>query len=163
MRSRLYVLWSPPRAVALHVGFCILPHLRCVSSDKSIRPDLRPDGAQIPMWSHMGHPTGRHCSQAGSEIRRDAEPHVVTHGAPDRPTLLSGRVGDPAGRRTPCGHTWGARQADTAIALRRCAGYFYGFCKNRSPALFWRIIFAVSNLLANASWRQPPSETGRVQ
>ncbi len=53
-------------------------------------------------------------------------PRGVLHLAAS-PMRLSGRVGDPAGRRTPCGHTWGTRQADTAIALRRCAGYFYGF------------------------------------
>ena len=105
MRSRLYVLWSPPRAVALHVGFCILPHLRCVSSDKGIRPGRRSGGAKNPMWNTWGTRLAdtaialRRCAgyifcgcwQPGMHCGR---PHMM---------LLSGRVGDPAGRRTPCG------------------------------------------------------------
>ena len=45
-----------------------------------------------------------------------------THGAPDWLTPLSGRVGDPAGRRTPCGHTWGTRQSDAALRPGRRSG-----------------------------------------
>ncbi|MDE6306254.1 MAG: hypothetical protein K2L90_06655, partial [Muribaculaceae bacterium] len=67
--------------------------------------------------------------KAGSEIRRGAEPHVVTHGAPDRPTLLSGRVGDPAGRRTPCG-THGAPDRPTPPSrFGDAQDIFCGCCK----------------------------------
>ena len=78
-----------------------------------------------PHVEHMGHPAGRHCHRA-SEMRRIyflrmlATRHALwspPHDAALRPGRRSG------GAQNPMWHTWGTRLADTAIALRRCAGY----------------------------------------
>ena len=73
---------------------CFPAHLRCAPDCMSCcLPTCRctPRGVLHLAASPMRLVRQRY--KAGSEIRRDAEPHVVTHGAPDRPTLPS-RFGD---------------------------------------------------------------------